>query len=71
MLDKLRRLALRIRLAGDNQAQDLVEYALLLSLLAVVYAAIFPGIDTGIQRIFRKVIRTLAGRGNHHEEEGE
>jgi len=48
-----------LRLAKDNQGQDLVEYALMAGFVAVAAGAIMPGISTSISTIFSSVASVL------------
>lgn len=57
---------LRLRVAGDTRGQDLIEYALLLGMLATLGAAVLPEIHDNIRLIFVAVRRALNG-GHHHE----
>lgn len=43
------------KLARDEQAQDMVEYALLAGFIAVAAGAVLPGIADGISVIFSKM----------------
>ena len=44
-----------------RRGQDLIEYALLAGFVAVVAAALVPGIATNISTIFSQVITTIGG----------
>lgn len=44
-----------LRLARDETAQDLVEYALLVGFIAVATGAFLPNIANGISTIFSKM----------------
>ncbi|HEY3444361.1 MAG TPA: hypothetical protein VGK29_26660 [Paludibaculum sp.] len=61
------RIALRARIQRDIHGQDLIEYALLLGLLATAGSAVFPEIHDGIRTVFVKVNRALTGRTHHHD----
>jgi len=47
-------------LAKDNEAQDLVEYALLAGFVAVAAGALLPGISDSISVIFSKMASVLS-----------
>lgn len=47
--------ALLSKLARDERAQDMVEYALLAGFIAVAAGAVLPGIADGISIIFSKM----------------
>ncbi len=64
---RLRKFALMLRIARDTRGQDLIEYALLLGLLATAGAAFLPGIHDSIRTIFAAVGRALTGQ-RHHED---
>jgi pilus assembly protein Flp/PilA len=56
MKNKLDLLVTRIRLlVADNEAQDMVEYALLAGFVAVAAGALLPGISSSISTIFSKM----------------
>ena len=56
MKNKLDLLINRIRiLAGDTEAQDMIEYALLAGFVAVAAGALLPTISTSISTIFSKM----------------
>ena len=44
----------------DESGQDLIEYALIAALIAVVLIASLQGVATGISQAFSKVISALA-----------
>ena len=48
---------LMTRLLRDDEGQDLVEYVLLISLIALVVAAAFPPVTAAITRVFTSVER--------------
>jgi Flp pilus assembly pilin Flp len=49
------------RLKDDKQAQDLIEYALLASFMALVVAAVIPNTAQTICAIFSQVASQLSG----------
>jgi len=51
------------RLLRDDEGQDLVEYVLLVSLIALAVAAAFPPVTTAITSVFNSVSTTLGGGG--------
>ena len=51
-------LLLRRLLAGED-AQDLIEYALLAGFLAVIAGSALPGINEGIEKIYNSVKELL------------
>jgi pilus assembly protein Flp/PilA len=44
-----------LRFVHDEEAQDMVEYALLAGFIAVAAGAVLPGISTSISTIFSKM----------------
>lgn len=55
-MDGLRTVLWRIRLlCEEDEAQDLIEYALMAGFVAVAAGAIMPGVATSVSRIFSKV----------------
>ena len=44
-----------LTLVNDEEAQDMVEYALLAGFIAVAAGAVLPGISTSISQIFSKM----------------
>ena len=51
------------RLLRDDEGQDLVEYVLLVSLIALAVAAAFPPVTTAITAVFNRVSTSLNGGG--------
>ena len=49
------------RLLRDDEGQDLVEYVLLVSLIALAVAAAFPPVVTAITGVFNSVATSLGG----------
>jgi pilus assembly protein Flp/PilA len=47
------------RLMKEEEGQDLIEYALLAALIAVVVALVLPNLATAITATFNKVITAL------------
>ena len=47
--------SLFLRITRDEEAQDMVEYALLAGFIAVAAGAVLPGISTSISTIFSKM----------------
>ena len=61
----------KLRILRDTRGQDLIEYALLVSLVAVTAGAVVPEIADSIEIIFGKVRKALAlasGRSTHHDD---
>jgi Flp pilus assembly pilin Flp len=52
---------LMTRLLRDDEGQDLVEYVLLVSLIALAVAAAFPPVITAITGVFTRVQTSLGG----------
>ena len=52
-------LLLRLKLWGDQRAQDLIEYALMAGFVAVAAGAAFPPLADTISQIFSKVQSVL------------
>ena len=51
------------RLLRDEEGQDLVEYVLLVSLIALAVAAAFPPVVTAITGVFNSGATSLGGGG--------
>ena len=51
------------RLWKDEQGQDLIEYALLVALIALAAVAVFPAIGKSINTIFVNANNCLTGTG--------
>lgn len=51
------------RLLRDDEGQDLVEYVLLVSLIALAVAAAFPPVTTAITGVFNSVATAVGGGG--------
>ena len=51
------------RFLRDEEGQDLVEYVLLVSLIALAVAAAFPPVTTAISNVFTRVQTQLGGGG--------
>ena len=49
-----------VKIARDNQGQDLVEYALMAGFVAVAAGAVMPGVATSISTIFSNIASTVA-----------
>jgi Flp pilus assembly pilin Flp len=49
------------RFLRDDEGQDLVEYVLLVSLIALAVAAAFPPVTTAITGVFNSVAATVSG----------
>jgi pilus assembly protein Flp/PilA len=54
---------LMARLFRDDEGQDLVEYVLLVSLIALAVAAAFPPVTSAITSVFNSVATTIGGGG--------
>lgn len=56
----------KLRIWTDSQAQDFIEFALLAGFVAVVAAAIIPGVANNISEILIKIPSMMphAGRAN-------
>ena len=54
---------LMTRLLRDDDGQDLVEYVLLVSLIALAVAAAFPPVTNAITAVFTRVGNSLGGGG--------
>ncbi len=52
--------SLILRLVRDEEAQDMVEYALLAGFIAVAAGALLPGISDSISTIFSKMASLVA-----------
>jgi len=51
------------RLLRDEEGQDLVEYVLLVSLIALAVAAAFPPVTAAITGVFNSVATAVGGGG--------
>jgi Flp pilus assembly pilin Flp len=51
------------RLLRDDEGQDLVEYVLLVSLIALAVAAAFPPVTAAITGVFNSVSAAIGGGG--------
>jgi len=51
------------RLLREDEGQDMVEYVLLVSLIALAVAAAFPPVVTAIAGVFGEVESALGGGG--------
>lgn len=51
------------RFLRDDEGQDLVEYVLLVSLIALAVAAAFPPVTTAITGVFNSVATAVGGGG--------
>jgi Flp pilus assembly pilin Flp len=54
---------LMARLVREDEGQDLVEYVLLISLIALAVAAAFPPVTSAITAVFGGVSAALGGGG--------
>lgn len=62
MKDRINALVFRLRSLVDNdEAQDMVEYALLAGFVAVAAGALLPAISTSISTIFSRMGSVLTG----------
>lgn len=55
--------SLMVRLLREDDGQDLVEYVLLVSLIALAVALAFPPVTTAITNVFTQVQTRLGGGG--------
>jgi Flp pilus assembly pilin Flp len=55
--------SLMLRLLREDEGQDLVEYVLLVSLIALAVALAFPPVTGAITAVFNSVSTTLGGGG--------
>ena len=54
---------LMARVLRDEEGQDLVEYVLLVSLIALAVAAAFPPVTAAITGVFNSVASAVSGGG--------
>jgi Flp pilus assembly pilin Flp len=54
---------LMLRLLREDDGQDLVEYVLLVSLIALAVALAFPPVTAAITSVFNSVSATVGGGG--------
>ena len=47
----------------ETQGQDLVEYALMVGMVAVEAVAAMPGLSTAVSTVFSKIASTVAASG--------
>jgi len=60
MKDKLLKLTIKIQsLIKDEEAQDLIEYALVVALVAFAATAGMSSLSTGINKAFSQIANTL------------
>lgn len=52
-----------VRLRRDDEGQDLVEYVLLIALIALAVAAAFPPVTAAITTVFQNVSAAIGGGG--------
>jgi pilus assembly protein Flp/PilA len=52
--------SLIVRFVREEEGQDLIEYALLASVIAIGSMAVMPGVSTAINGVFTKVSTCLA-----------
>ena len=55
---------LRVKMWKDQRGQDLIEYALTASFVAVAAGAIMPDVATSISEIFSKVTSVVSQANN-------
>jgi pilus assembly protein Flp/PilA len=55
---------LRVKMWKDQRGQDLIEYALMASFVAVAAGAIMPDVATSISEIFSKVTSVVSQANN-------
>ena len=51
---------LMLRIWTDTRGQDMLEYALFVAAIGVLYVAFSPGVAAGVSTIFSKISSTLA-----------
>lgn len=56
--------ALRLRIWRDTGGQDLIEYALLASMVTITVGALFPPASEHISVIFSKLTSSTSGAAN-------
>lgn len=62
MIDRINTLVFRVRsFVDDEEGQDMVEYALLASFVAVAAGALLPAISSIISTIFSRMGSALSG----------
>jgi Flp pilus assembly pilin Flp len=49
-----------LRIWPDNSGQDMLEYALFIAAICVLYVAFSPSVAAGVSTIFSKISSTLA-----------
>jgi len=63
-MKELNQLILKARVWGDTRGQDMVEYALIMGLVAVAAGSIMSGISTNIGRVFSLIAAEVAPGAN-------
>lgn len=58
-MNKLKNIALMVRVWKDTKGQDLIEYALMAGFVAVAAGAIMPGVSENISQIFSKISSSM------------
>jgi pilus assembly protein Flp/PilA len=62
VIDRINTLVFRVRsFVDDEEGQDMVEYALLASFVAVAAGALLPAISSSISTIFSRMGSVLSG----------
>ena len=54
-MNKLTKLAWRLRIWSDTKGQDLIEYALIAGFIAVAAGAVMPGVTNAVKSLFSKI----------------
>jgi pilus assembly protein Flp/PilA len=58
-MNKMKNIALMVRVWKDTKGQDLIEYALMAGFVAVAAGAIMPGVSENISQIFSKISSSM------------
>ena len=58
-MNKMKNIALMVRVWKDTKGQDLIEYALMAGFVAVAAGAIMPGVSENISQIFSKIASSM------------
>ena len=61
-MNKLTKLAWRLRIWNDTKGQDLIEYALIAGFIAVAAGAVMPGVTNAVKSLFSKIGRVLTNQ---------
>lgn len=64
MMDSVMNRILKLKIWFDQEAQDLIEYALMAGFVSLAAGAIMPGVATSISKVFSSVASVLFNSKN-------